>query len=140
MENLYTNPWVVIPLTILYAVIGLNFAASVYSLNADPIVIEIDRPESPLGGITIAPFIIIDKACYSYEYLRHGYQHYMQQAVLTPLGFFGIYAGEFLLGTPYEELSFEKEAFAKMNDGLEFEIFDIQKFKKIRIKPEEESE
>lgn len=133
MENLYTNPWVTIPLTILYACLALNFAGAIFALNADPILIPIETKNPSFTGITIAPFIILKNECLTYTDLRREYQHYMQQSLLTPLGFLGFYIGEYLLEGSFDNVSFEQEAVKKENDSLEFEVFNIKTFKKMKV-------
>ncbi len=68
--------------------LGANFAVSSYMLVGPPIVIETDLSWYPgrLAGLSSGPLILIDNSWdWSDEVKRHEYQHFCQQAVLTPL-------------------------------------------------------
>jgi len=66
--------------------LGVNFAVSSYMLVGPPIVIETDLSWMGMAGFSSGPFIVLDNSWDWPDYvLRHEYQHFCQQAILTPL-------------------------------------------------------
>ena len=131
MDNIYNNKFIVFSFVLLYSALFLNFGASTYMLNAPPIII-MDECET-CAGYSLGPFIVVDKSIrpeYYYTVARHEYQHYMQQAVLTPAILFISYSAEFVLfGKSYGENIYEIDAFSKQDDGLVFKVFDLETLK-----------
>jgi len=131
VDNIYNSKMVVFSLVLLYSALFLNFGLSTYMLNGPPILIT-DNTKN-CGGYALAPFIVIDETApsyYFYTIARHEYQHYMQQAVLTPMIFALSYSSEFIIfGKPYSKNLYEIEAYSKQNDGLIFDVFDLELLK-----------
>jgi len=122
--------FLVIVLSVLYAVASLNFGLSTYMLNGMPIVVEQDIAEMSYGlihagGFSAGPFICIDSTDRPeiwHLVLRHEYQHYMQTAVLTPVGCGIAYSFEQLVHG-YENNWFEIEAYNAQFDDFVLDIF-----------------
>lgn len=132
MEDLFGNKL----LLVTYVVLAINLALSAFMLTNDPILYTSDKPFSIIkeaGAFSCGPFIVVrENHAEDYEYLRHEYQHYINQAVLTPAVHSIIYLFEMLKGfirygdwkIAYANNSLERDAFVKQNDGIEFEVFD----------------
>lgn len=125
MENLYSNPLVTILLTVLALVMITNSGLQIYMLNGPPILIEKGLNHNGAAGYSLGPLIYLNptEPATRYRVLRHEYQHYMQTAVLSPLGFAVCYGWqEFWNG--YDGNWFELDAYGTESDGLEFKVFD----------------
>lgn len=132
MENLINNKF----LLLTYIALAINFAVSAFMLTNDPIIITTEKIYSiagEAGAISCGPIIVVkENHKDDYEYLRHEYQHYCNQAVLTPIGHFMIYVFGAFEGfvrygnwkMAYVNNPLERDAFDKQNDGIEFEVFD----------------
>jgi len=131
MHNVYKNTLIVTLIAIAYSLGFVNFGMSTYMLNAPPIMIMDDC--ETCTGYSVGPFIVVDKSIrpeYYYTVARHEYQHYMQQAVLTPAVLLISYSAEFVIfGKSYGENIYEIDAFSKQDDGLVFEVFDFESLK-----------
>ena len=140
MDALYHNPILTVFLSLLAIIIIGNSGLQLYMLNAPPVVIEKEFDHNGAAGYSLGPLIYINptEPATRYRVLRHEYQHYMQQSLLTPLGFLGFYIGEYLLEGSFDNVSFEQEAVKKENDSLEFEVFNIKTFKKMKVYPDME--
>jgi len=102
-------------------------------LNAPPIVIEKDLTETRVAygfvgaaGYSLGPLIYINPTDDPtwHRVLRHEYQHYMQGAVLTPLGFGAAYSFDhYIIGHGYNENWFELDAERVERDDYELNIF-----------------
>jgi len=135
MDNLYNSKLIVFSLALLYSILFLNFGLSTYMLNGPPVLI-MDNTKN-CAGYAFSPFIVIDESApndYFYTIARHEYQHYMQQAVLTPITFALSYLSEFVVFDKlYDKNIYEIEAYSKQNDGLEFNVFNLETFSIERV-------
>ena len=146
MHELYQNPLVTIALTLLALLMVGNSAIQVYMLNAPPILIEKDLRNITVGygvvgaaGYNLGPLIYLhptlDEAT-RYRIIRHEYQHYMQCAILSPIGFAASYWWEqYIAGHGYVNNWFELDAYGNENDGLEFKVFDWNSKQILEVKP-----
>ena len=125
MDALYHNPILTVFLSLLAIIIIGNSGLQLYMLNAPPIVVEKEFAHNGAAGYSLGPFIYLNptEPATRYRVLRHEYQHYMQTAVLSPLGFAVCYGWqEFWNG--YDGNWFELDAFRAEVDELEFKVFD----------------
>jgi len=131
MHDIYKNTLIVTLIAIAYSLGFVNFGMSTYMLNAPPIMI-MDECET-CAGYSLGPFIVVDKSIrpeYYYTVARHEYQHYMQQAVLTPAVLLISYSAEFVVfEKSYGDNIYEIDAFSKQDDGLVFKVFDLETLK-----------
>jgi hypothetical protein len=136
MENLYSNPLVTILLSVLALVIICNSGLQIYMLNGPPILIEKDLNHNGAAGYSLGPLIYLNptEPATRYRVLRHEYQHYMQTAVLSPLGFAVCYGWQkFFNG--YDGNWFELDAYGTEGDGLEFRVFDWNSKQILEVRP-----
>ena len=145
LENLYSNPLVTILLSVLALVMIGNSGLQIYMLNGPPILIEKDLTgiKTAYGftgpaGFSLGPLIYLNPtdAPTTRRILRHEYQHYMQTALLSPLGFSIAYSFEhYIMGHDYSENWFEKDANRVEYDDLVFNVFDWQTKQIMEVKP-----
>jgi len=145
LENLYSNPLVTILLSVLALVMIGNSSLQIYMLNCPPILIEKDLTNTHVAygfvgaaGYSLGPLIYLNPTTEPtrYRVLRHEYQHYMQGAILSPLGFSIAYSFEhYIMGHGYTENWFELDAYGHENDGLEFKVFDWNSKQILEVKP-----
>jgi hypothetical protein len=144
MESLYHNPILTAILTVTAFLLIANSGFQIYMLNAPPIVIEKDLTDIKTAygrgaaGYSLGPLIYINPTDENtrYRVLRHEYQHYMQNAILSPLGFAFCYLWEqHVMGKPYQENWFELDAYRAEVDRLEFRIFDLNSKKILEVSP-----
>jgi hypothetical protein len=145
MEELYRNPLLTIALSILALLMIGNSGIQLYMLNCPPILIEKDLTQADVGyeftgaaGYSLGPLIYLNPTTEPtrYRILRHEYQHYMQTALLSPIGFALCYWGDqFILGHDYHENWFEIDAQRAEKDFISFKVFDWNLKKFIEINP-----
>ncbi len=144
MEELYRNPLLTIALSILALVMIGNSGLQLYMLNCPPVVIEKELSGirtaygSGAAAFTCGPLIYIDPTdeATRYRVLRHEYQHYIQNAILSPLGFAACYSWEqYIMGKPYHENWFELDAARAESGRIAFKIFDWNSKKILEVKP-----
>jgi hypothetical protein len=173
MHSIVSNPWLSIPLALLYGICGIlfiippatvgidvglfepvfannndhwaistakniiggNFLLSSYMLIGPPIVVETSL--LPANGWSIGPVIVLHRGLSEYAkgvILRHEYQHYCQQAVLTTIGAHALlsihsmwlYITTTSLDDAYYLNWLEMDAFAHQHDGLRFNYIALQ--------------
>ena len=145
MENLYHNPIITVILSVLALVFMANSGLQLYMLNCPPILIEKDLTNTHVAygfvgaaGYSLGPLIYLNPTTEPtrYRVLRHEYQHYMQGAILSPLGFSIAYSFEhYILGHDYNENWFELDAERVEYDNLVFKVFDWQTKQILEVKP-----
>jgi hypothetical protein len=138
MESLYHNPILTVFLSLVASLIIGNSGLQLYMLNAPPIVVEKEFDHNGAAGCLhwALPVIFINptEPATRYRVLRHEYQHYMQTAVLSPLGFAVCYGWqEFFNG--YDGNWFELDAYETEGDGLEFRVFDWNSKQILEVRP-----
>ena len=145
LENLYSNPLVTILLSVLALVMIANSGLQIYMLNCPPILIEKDLTGAHVAygfvgaaGYSLGPLIYLNPIDVptTRRVLRHEYQHYMQGAILSPLGLSIAYSFEhYIMGHGYTENWFELDAERVEHDDLIFKVFDWQTKKIMEVKP-----
>lgn len=145
MENLYHNPIVTAILTILALIVIGNSGLQIYMLNCPPILIEKDLTGAHVAygfvgaaGYSLGPLIYLNPTDVptTRRVLRHEYQHYMQGAILSPLGFSIAYSFEhYIMGHDYSQNWFELDAERVEHDDLIFKVFDWQTKQILEVKP-----
>ena len=145
MENLYHNPIITVILSVLALVFMANSGLQLYMLNCPPILIEKDLTNTHVAygfvgaaGYSLGPLIYLNPTTEPtrYRVLRHEYQHYMQGAILSPLGFSIAYSFEhYIMGHDYSQNWFEKDANRVEYDNLVFKVFDWQTKQILEVKP-----
>ena len=129
MEHIYNNVFVNILLCVAYTVAFFNFGLSTYMLNGVPIVIESELPSldcfTKVAGFSLGPIIWAEptsRAEVWHMIVRHEYQHYMQTAILTPIGCGIAYSFEQLVHG-YPSNWFEIEAYNAQFEDYSLDIF-----------------
>lgn len=145
MEELYRNPLLTIALSILALLMIGNSGIQLYMLNCPPILIEKDLTNAHVAygfkgaaGYSLGPLIYLNPTTEPtrYRVLRHEYQHYMQSAILSPLGFSIAYSFEhYVMGHDYSENWFELDAERAEKNLISFNVFDWNLKKLLEINP-----
>lgn len=109
-------------------------------LNAPPVVVEREINHNGAAGCLhwALPVIYINPTDppTTSRVLRHEYQHYMQCAILSPLGVSIAYSFEhYILGHDYNKNWFELDAERVEHDDLVFKVFDWQTKQILEVKP-----
>ncbi len=129
METIYHNSFFVIALSIIYAIVSFNFGLSTYMLNGMPIIIEAEIPAYDslirAAGFSFGPVIWMEPTSRAEPWhmiVRHEYQHYMQTAVLTPIGASIAYSFEQLVHG-YDGNWFEIDAYNAQFKDYTLDVF-----------------